>query len=201
MFKMLRTLKHCPILQSTRLRQKGLFLFSTLILVFLGFHYLGMGQKTNPLSNSSLADKEITIELNGELNRPGLFNYVKPPTVKQVIQDAGGVVLNRDISSAEGAGILDYDSTLTVSAKDDRAVFLQITPLSGKALWILGRTLPLNRVTAEDLDRLPGIGPVMARRIIAYREVHGGFLTLDELKEVKGIKEKTFEKIKGYFTL
>lgn len=148
-----------------------------------------------------MTDKDITIELNGELNRPGLFNYVKPPTVQQVIQDAGGVVLDRDISSIEGAGILDYDSALTVSAKDDGGVFLQITPLSGKALWILGRTLPLNRVTAEDLDRLPGIGPVMARRIIEYREVHEGFLTLDELKEVKGIKEKTFEKIKGYFTL
>ncbi len=80
-------------------------------------------------------------------------------------------------------------------------IFIQQKPLSVRALWILGRPIPLNRATAEDLDRLPGIGPGLAQRIMEYRQALGKFSSLDQLKEVNGIKEKTFEKIKRYLTL
>jgi competence ComEA-like helix-hairpin-helix protein len=55
----------------------------------------------------------------------------------------------------------------------------------------------INTAYAEDLSGLPGIGRVMAERIIEYREEHGGFRKIEELKKVKGIGEKKFEMIKG----
>jgi competence ComEA-like helix-hairpin-helix protein len=57
--------------------------------------------------------------------------------------------------------------------------------------------LDLNAATAEELDGLPEIGPVLAARIIAWREVHGPFQTVDDLKKVSGIGNKILEGIRG----
>jgi competence protein ComEA len=201
LFKMLSTLKHCPFPQLTRGQQKGLFLFSLLIFVFLGFQYWESGQNPGLGIHNPRPEKGITIELKGNVKRPGLLSYSQPPTVQQVIWDAGGLGQSRGLAPTAASMVLESDLSLAVLQKDDGDVSLRQGPLSGKALWILGRPIPLNRATAEDLGGLPGVGPTLAGRIIEYREVHGGFSSLDELKEVKGIKEKTFEKIKGHFTL
>ncbi len=59
----------------------------------------------------------------------------------------------------------------------------------------------INTATAEELDKLPGIGPVKSQAIIQYREEHGGFKSIDEIKNVKGIKEGEFGKIKDNITV
>jgi competence protein ComEA len=61
--------------------------------------------------------------------------------------------------------------------------------------------LSLNTVSAVELCDLPGVGPVLAERIIAYREQKGGFKSLEELKEVKGIGDKTYNRISPYVKL
>lgn len=58
--------------------------------------------------------------------------------------------------------------------------------------------LDINRATAEELERLPGIGGVLARRIIERRTVNGPFRTIDELKAVKGIGEKRMEQLRPF---
>ncbi len=59
----------------------------------------------------------------------------------------------------------------------------------------------INTASAEELDSLPGIGPVLAERILAYREQIGTFTSLEQLKEVSGIGDKTFEDFKDSITL
>ncbi|UCG29185.1 MAG: helix-hairpin-helix domain-containing protein [candidate division WOR-3 bacterium] len=61
--------------------------------------------------------------------------------------------------------------------------------------------LPLNAVGTGELEDLPGIGRVLARRIVAYRNQIGEFKSLDELKEVKGIGDKLYERISPYLEL
>ena len=58
--------------------------------------------------------------------------------------------------------------------------------------------LDVNRATERDFERLPGIGPVLARRIVEYRETRGTFQDVDELRRVKGIGKKTFERIRAF---
>ena len=59
----------------------------------------------------------------------------------------------------------------------------------------------LNVVSAGELEDLPGIGPVIAERIVEYRQQKGGFGSLDELKQIKGIGDRLYEKILPYLKL
>jgi competence protein ComEA len=59
----------------------------------------------------------------------------------------------------------------------------------------------LNKADAETLQKLPGIGPAMAERILAYRKESGGFESTEDLQEVRGIGEKTFAKLKNLITI
>jgi competence protein ComEA len=198
---MLKLFKQLPGPRLTRSQQKGLFLFSLLIFIFLSFQYWRWGQKSDRMMISPLPGKGFTVELNGKVKKSAILTYPRSTTVNRVIQDAGGLIGDRGFSSTDGSMVLENDLSLTVLQKETGEVFLQSGPISGKALWVLGRPIPLKRATADDLSRLPGVGPALAGRIIEYRETHGGFSSLEQLKEIKGIKEKTFEKIKGFFIL
>ena len=61
--------------------------------------------------------------------------------------------------------------------------------------------IPINSVWTEELEVLPGIGPALADRIVAYREKHGDFKTIEDLKNVKGIGDKVLKQIIPFITL
>ncbi|MEO0136009.1 MAG: ComEA family DNA-binding protein [candidate division WOR-3 bacterium] len=63
------------------------------------------------------------------------------------------------------------------------------------------KQISINTASQHELESIPGIGPALARRIIEYREKNGGFRTVEDLKKVKGIGERLFEKLKPYITL
>jgi comEA protein len=64
-----------------------------------------------------------------------------------------------------------------------------------------GQIVDINRATKEELLSLPGIGPTLAERILTYREQSEGFGSIEELKDVKGISGKKFEKLKPFVTV
>ena len=113
----------------------------------------------------------------------------------------GGLWVTLPFLTSEGKEVLFRDTALIVEAVTNGKILIQQKPLSVRALWILGRPIPLNRATVEDLDRIPGIGPGLAQRIWEHRQALGKFSSLVQLKEVNGIKEKTYEKLKKYLTL
>jgi competence protein ComEA len=59
----------------------------------------------------------------------------------------------------------------------------------------------LNHATAEEIQSVPGVGPALAERIVAYRDTHGVFTSVDQLVEVRGIGDKKLAKIQSRFTL
>ncbi len=63
------------------------------------------------------------------------------------------------------------------------------------------KPVSINKANAEELQAVRGIGPALAERIISYRAANGGFKSLDQLKEVKGIGDAKFEKVKDQITL
>jgi competence protein ComEA len=187
--------------QQSRKRQKGLVVFTLLILGYIGYQFGVAGGRPDSAKKISLVSRSVTIEVNGLVHRPGIMRYDHPPLVQEAIANAGGVTQPHLLFISQRQEILDQDLTLTIREQDHGTVGFHRSPLSLKALWIIGRPIPVNRATVEDLSRLPGIGVKMAERIIVYREARGGFTSLDQLMEVKGIKEKTLAKIKGHFIL
>jgi competence protein ComEA len=195
------TLKRFFFPQLTGPQRKGLFLFSILILGAMGVHYRQFNHHSDRSAKDLRSGHGITIEIEGPVRRLGLLTYGQPPTVQQVIENAGGLLGPHALSTNATGKILDQDVRLMIIAGPDGLLSLRQEPLPAKACRILGRPIPLNQATIEDLDRLPEIGPKLAQRIIEFRKSRGGFSILDELKEVSGIKEKKFEKIKSYFIL
>ena len=63
------------------------------------------------------------------------------------------------------------------------------------------RKISINKATYEELITLPGIGPKTAERIIEYRKTYGPFWTLEDIKNVKGIGDKKYAKLKEYITI
>jgi len=97
--------------------------------------------------------------------------------------------LNKKLDTVASTPVTETTSTQTVSANtsDSTAV------VSGK--------ININTASSSQLDTLPGIGPTYAQRIIDYRQTHGGFKSIDEIKNVKGIGDKTFEKFRDMITI
>jgi len=79
---------------------------------------------------------------------------------------------------------------------------MTVASLRGEAAETAGfYTVPLNSATEKDLERIPGIGPVTARRILSYRDANGGFKTVEELLNVKGIGQKKMQKIRPHISI
>lgn len=94
------------------------------------------------------------------------------------------------LSALLGSGILYYQK---VCAR----IELEVSPLDPEGARIQGvRLVNINEATLQELIRLPGIGPVLARRIIDYRNLHGPFQKIEAIKNVKGIGREKFEQVR-----
>ena len=75
-------------------------------------------------------------------------------------------------------------------------------PISTQQVWdqalAHARTIDVNTADVGELEQLPGVGPSLAIRIVAYRETHGRFSAASQLQSIKGIGPKIFEKIESY---
>lgn len=81
-----------------------------------------------------------------------------------------------------------------------------LAPLPEQRLQKFGRqstkiSLDVNRASQQDFERLPGIGPILAGRIVEYRETRGGFRDIEQLRRVKGVGKKTFERIREFIAV
>jgi len=101
------------------------------------------------------------------------------------------------ISSTE---VLETGTLLTVTQKSSQEINVKIERMAANKLLVFSIPLDLNRVSPEDLCFIPGIGESLAQEIIAYRERRRGFRSIEELKNIKGIGEKKYQNLRGFFT-
>lgn len=122
----------------------------------------------------------VVVHVVGRVARPGLVTLPAGSRVADAIAAAGGVTRPRAADSVNLARVLADGEQIAVGAD---AVAAASTPTTGAVAPIVD----LNTADLAALDSLPGVGPVLAGRILAWRQAHGPFRSVDELGEVSGI--------------
>ena len=140
-------------------------------------------------SLSSSAARLMVVDVEGHVRHPGLVTLPPDSRIADAIAAAGGITRRVALGMLNLAQKVT-DGQLIVVASTQGQVG-QATSGSG-ALGSSGGLINLNTASESDLDALPGVGPVMAGRITAWRTENGGFHSVDDLQQVPGIGPKVF---------
>ena len=132
----------------------------------------------------------VVVDVAGFVRRPGVVELAVGSRVIDALKETGGVRARGDTSSLNLAQVLvDGEQVLVPSVHQ-----LPVPPASSSTSpgAVAGELVDINTATLEQLDTLPGIGPVLAQAIIDWRTQNGSFTSIEQLREVSGIGDATF---------
>lgn len=148
------------------------------------------------LSIDKIEDKTIIVEIKGEVKKPDVYVLDENSIINDLINLAGGVTENADLSAINRAKKLQNHEMIYISNKNDDNISLKINSNMTSNEGNSGNIVDINTASVEELKKLNGVGDSKAKNIVEYREQNGGFKSIEEIKNVNGIGEKMFEKIK-----
>jgi competence protein ComEA len=156
-----------------------------------------------PPPPASPGSPRVVVSVVGKVRHPGLVTLPAGSRVDDALRAAGGPLPGVDLTSLNLARKLADGEQVVVGAP---AGALPAGPApggtaSGPAGAIPGAPVNLNTATLADLDALPGIGPVLAQRILDWRSEHSGFTSVDQLGEVSGIGDSTLDRLRALVTV
>ncbi len=178
-------------------------------------------------SNEEVEEEKIKIDIKGAVKNPGVYELASNSRVDDAIKISGGLTKDADTSVINLSKNLTDEMVIIIYTKDeiaemrsgstsvkyiekecicpkienDACVDNVIDNKPNDSNLSIEQKVSLNNATIAELMELPGIGEVKAKAIIAYREENGGFKAIEELLEVNGIGESTFNKIKDQLSL
>ena len=174
---------------------------AALVVLLLVIRHLGAGGGSAPAVTpvqpaarpKSVAQKLLVIDVAGAVRHPGLYRLRSGSRIDDAIALAGGATAKAQLDTvnlaapvADGEQIVVPGRGVSVSAAG--------SPSAGSSP---SAPLDLNSATLEELENLPGIGPVTAQKILDYRQQHGAFHSVAELQGVPGIGPAHMAQLKG----
>jgi competence protein ComEA len=144
-------------------------------------------------SASPTTSGELVIDVVGKVKRPGIVTVPAGSRVHDAIAEAGGVRGKVDPATLNMARVLTDGEQIIVGTEPAAAP-------AGGASTATGSRISLGTATLEQLDTLPGIGPVTAQAILDHRAEHGPFTSVDDLLDVRGIGEATLDDFRDQVT-
>ncbi|PWG07010.1 DNA-binding protein, partial [Streptomyces sp. V2] len=148
------------------------------------------------------AGGEIVVDVSGKVRDPGVHRLPAGSRVVDALRAAGGVRPGADVSGLNQARFLVDGEQVAVGVPGAVGGAGGVSGSGGvaggggAAGGGAGVPVSLGTATVEQLDALPGVGPVLAQHILDYRTQHGGFRSVDELRQVNGIGERRFSELR-----
>lgn len=143
-----------------------------------------------PATSSSATT--LFVDVVGAVRRPGLYRLPEGSRVADALARAGGTTRKAQLELVNLAARIADGEQIVVPRRGSGAAVA-----SGGSGAVSTGPVHLNSATLEQLDALPGIGPVTAQKILDYRQEHGGFGSVDELDAIPGIGPAHLEQLRG----
>lgn len=138
----------------------------------------------------------LVVHVVGEVRRPGLYRLRDGARIADAVRRAGGAARGADLAGLNlAAPLVDGVQILVPSKSTAAAPAADNDPNAGT-----GGVVSLSSATVEELDELPGVGPITAQRIVDYRTEHGPFASVDDLDAVPGIGPTRIEQLRELVT-
>ena len=166
-------------------------IISLAVIIVVGSLYFFSEQKENlpPLEKVATSNKKISVYISGQVKNPAVVTFEDNENLKVVdaVNAAGGLTEFADTEIINLAEPLSDGQHVHIPTKK---IILQETSSNTN----------INTADEDELQKIKGVGPSIAKRIIDFRETNGDFQTIEDIKKVRGIGEKTFEKMKDFIT-
>lgn len=161
-------------------------------------------EETIPMESTAeeAVQQQVFVDIKGAVMYPGVYELQPDKRIFDAIQLAGGYIENADTQLVNHAQKVQDEMVIYIPIKgeqlEDISSNLLMLPLESQNK---SQKINVNTADAETLATLPGIGPSKAHSILSYREEKGRFQTIDDVRNINGIGDKTFEKIKDSITV
>jgi competence protein ComEA len=183
--------------------QLAVYAAAAFAIVLIGARYLKESQNTaphqpaqaTPALRINRGPTMAVVHVTGAVRRPGVYRIPSWARLDLAVRRAGGATGRADLQSVNLAARIADGQQVVVPMRVGGGAGASVAGAGGE-LGAGGAQVGLNTATAEELDQLDGIGPATAEKILQWRKEHGGFSSIDDLKQVSGIGPKRFEALK-----
>ena len=157
-----------------------------------GVLFNGEQEDVSTLVDDGSNSSSINVTIQGEVTRSGTYMMNEGSTLYDLIQVASGTTSNADELAYDTSYVLKDGYTFYIAPKYDMNDVCSRTPIS---------KVSINNASSDQLQTVSGIGATVANAIVSYRTANGNFGRIEDIKNVNGVGNATFEKIKNYITL
>ncbi|MCR5333006.1 MAG: ComEA family DNA-binding protein [Bacilli bacterium] len=144
------------------------------------------------VTTTALAEGSISVSIDGEVVRTGTYIMEANTTLASLIEVASGVTANADELAYDTSYVLADGLSFYIAPKYDNSDVCSLEPI---------KKVNINKDNAETLQTVSGIGSSVANKIVSHRSANGEFKRIEDIKDVSGVGNATFEKIKNYLVL
>ena len=199
-----------------------LIIVAAAIILIIGYYIYGRNSGSNEVITDEeilvkddtieKEDNKIKIHIIGAVQKEGIITLDENARVSDAVEAAGGLREDADINKINLAYILEDGMKIKIPSINDKEETdetnseivdnketIQITPESSTKS--ITNKININKASQTELESLPGIGPTTALKIIDFRNENGKFASIEDLKEVAGIGESKYDKIKDLITV
>lgn len=166
--------------------------------------------KTEETVSTDEEKSEIVVDIKGAVVNPGVYKVVKESIVNDLIQMAGGLTKDADTSNLNLSKTLTNEMVVTVYTKDEVKNMAKLDSITESTESTsndktttdqASSLININTASLSELQNIPGVGEAKAKLIIDYRTNCGKFTKKEDIKNIKGIGDKMYEKMAPYLTV